>query len=70
MAHKKYPFYVVLKSDGSILAGAEYRGDAEDMRRDLPVAELLTQVLTAAGVERKFGAVKWAGSKKWTGAGG
>jgi hypothetical protein len=62
MAHKKYPFYVVFKADGRVLAGAEYRGDAEDFRRDLPVATMLTQVLTAKGVERKFGKVEWAKS--------
>jgi hypothetical protein len=60
MAHKKYPFYVVLKSDGRVLAAAEYKTDAEEMRGDLPVAKMLTQVLSAVGLVRKFGAVKWA----------
>lgn len=60
MRYKAYPFYVVFKADGRVLAAAEFKTDAEEMRGDLPVAKLLTQVLSAAGVKKKFGAVEWA----------
>jgi hypothetical protein len=58
--YKSYPFYVVFKSDGRVLAAAEFKTDAEEMRGDLPVAKMLTTVMSAAGLKRKFGAVKWA----------
>lgn len=58
--YKSYPFYVVFKANGHVLAGAEFKSDAEEFRGDLPVAKMLTTVLSAAGLKRKFGAVKWA----------
>lgn len=57
---KSYPFYVVLKNNGVVLAAAEYREDAEEMRGDLPVSKAFTQVLTAAGLKRKFGEIIWS----------
>jgi len=60
MARKKYPFYVVLKNNGVVLAAAEYKSDAEEMRGDLPVSKAFTQVLTAAGLKRKFGEIIWS----------
>lgn len=60
MAHKKYPFYVVLKDSGLIIAGNEYREDAADTRLDLPIPADRIQVLTAVGVVRKYGKIKWA----------
>ena len=59
MAHKKYPFYVVLKESGLIIAGNEYREDAADTRLDLPIPADRLQVLTAMGVVRKYGQIKW-----------
>jgi hypothetical protein len=59
MAHKKYPFYVVLKDSGLIIAGNEYREDAADTRLDLPIPADRLQVLTAVGVVRKYGQIKW-----------
>lgn len=60
MRHKKYPFYVVAKDSGLILAGADFREDANDMRRDLPMALARTCVLTHAGLLRKHKRAKWA----------
>lgn len=57
--YKKYPFYVVMKNSGLVMAGAEYREDAQDMRKDLGVPAQDMQVLTEAGVMRKFGKVQW-----------
>ena len=58
--YKSYPFYIILKNNGVILAAAEYKSDAEEMRGDLPVAKGFTQVITAAAYKRKFGAVNWS----------
>lgn len=60
MAHKKYPFYVVLKDSGLVVAGAHYRDDADDMRNDIMIPADLTKVLTATGVVRQYGRVSWA----------
>ena len=59
MRHKRYPFYVVLKDSGLIIAGNEYREDANDTRLDLGIAPDRLQVLTATGVMRKYGQIKW-----------
>ena len=59
MAHKKYPFYVVLKESGLIIAGNEYREDAVFARLDLGIPPDRLQVLTATGVMRKYGQIKW-----------
>ena len=56
---KRYPFYVVMKNSGLVMAGADFREDAEDMRKDLPTPAQDMQVLTEAGVKRKFGKVAW-----------
>lgn len=58
--YKKYPFYVVFRDSGLILAGAEYREDANEMRKDLPVTTAQTQVLTSAAVLRKHHKIQWA----------
>ena len=57
--YKQYPFYVVMKNSGLVMAAADFREDAEDMRRDLEVPAQDMQVLTASGVKRKFGKVTW-----------
>lgn len=59
MRYKQYPYYVILKSSGVVLAAAEYKTDAEEMRGDLPVSKVFTQVVTAAGLKRKFGEIIW-----------
>lgn len=45
---------------GLIIAGNEYRADAADTRLDLPIPADRLQVLTAMGVVRKYGKIKWA----------
>lgn len=46
--YPQYPFYVVMKNSGLVMAGADFREDAEEMRRDLPAPAQDMQVLTAA----------------------
>lgn len=53
MRHKKYPFYVVAKDSGLILAG-------NDFRDDLPMPKARTCVLTHLGVMHKYKRIKWA----------
>ena len=54
-----YPYYVVSKATGRVVAGADYREDAKEMQEDLPWPKAETQVLTAAGVRRKHGKIVW-----------
>jgi hypothetical protein len=60
MRHKEYPFYVVAKDSGLILAGNDFRSDANDTRADLPMPMARTCVLTHLGVMRKYKRIKWA----------
>ena len=58
----KYAFYVVDNITGLVHAGNEFRSDAVDARREMideGVPKDRVSVLTAAGVRRKFGAIKW-----------
>lgn len=59
MRYKKYPFYVVHKASGKVVAGAEYREDARDMANDMPLPASEYSVLTHTGVVRKYGSVSW-----------
>lgn len=72
--YKKYPFYVVRKSDGRVVSGWDYREDAvEAYRHPDEYGEGYQQpgymhkddvsVLTHDGVKRKYGQVKWASSR-------
>ena len=54
-----YAYYVVNKETGRVVAGNEYREDANDAREDSPLPKSKTQVLTAAGVRRKHGKIVW-----------
>jgi hypothetical protein len=54
-----YAYYVVNKETGRVVAGNEYREDANDAREDSPLPKSQTQVLTAAGVRRKYGKIVW-----------
>jgi hypothetical protein len=60
MRYPKYAYYVVLKDSGLVVAGHEDRADAADARLDLGIPPERTQVLTAVGVVRKYGQIKWA----------
>jgi len=59
MRHKSYPYYVVHKASGKVVAGAEFREDAHDVSRDMPIPESALAVLTHGGVVRKYGRVSW-----------
>ena len=52
-------YYVVNKETGRVVAGNEYREDANDAREDSPLPKSQTEVLTAAGVRRKYGKIVW-----------
>ncbi|GAF71730.1 unnamed protein product [marine sediment metagenome] len=54
-----YKYYVVDKESGRVVAGNDYREDANDAREDSPFPKSQTQVLTAAGVRRKYGKIRW-----------
>lgn len=58
--HKKYPFYVIRKSDGEVLSGWDYREDAQDDLRENREHYPEAKVSTHAGVERQYGKVVWA----------
>lgn len=62
----KYAFYVVDNITGLVHAGNEYREDAADARNEMideGVPKDRVSVLTAAGVRRKFGAIKWGSGR-------
>jgi hypothetical protein len=59
-----YAYYVVNKDTGRVVAGNEYREDANDAREDSPLPKSQTQVLTAAGVRRKYGKIVWEGGTR------
>ena len=54
-----YEYYVINKQTGRAVAAADYREDAQEMREDLPLPKSQTQVLTAAGMRRKYGKIVW-----------
>jgi len=59
-----YKYYVVNKDTGRVVAGNDYREDANDAREDSPLPKSQTQVLTAAGVRRKYGKIVWESGRR------
>ena len=61
----EYKFYVVDAvppfgpEHAIVYGGFDFRDDAEDARHDLPIPAYALKVLTAAGVKRKYGAIRW-----------
>lgn len=58
----KYGYYVVDKTTGLVHAGNEFREDAADARREMideGVPASRATVMTATGVRRAFGRIKW-----------
>ena len=58
--YPKYPYYVVEKTTGLVWAGADYREDAKDFQKDLPIPPTETTVLMAKSVLSRYGRVQWA----------
>jgi hypothetical protein len=60
--YPSYPYYVVNMALGKVVSGWEHREDAEEAVAEQAVYPWGRglQVLTAAGVRRKYGGVTWA----------
>jgi hypothetical protein len=58
--YPKYPYYIVHKVTGLIVGGADYKEDAIEIQRDLPLDMQDLSVLQAETVMSRYGQIKWA----------
>ena len=58
--YPKYPYYIVHKVTGLIVGGADYKEDAIEIQRDLPLDMKDLSVLQAETVLDRYGHIKWA----------
>jgi hypothetical protein len=58
--YPKYPYYIVHKVTGLIVGGADYKEDAIEIQRDLPLDMKDLSVLQAETVMSRYGQIKWA----------
>jgi len=58
--YPKYPYYIVHKVTGLIVGGADYKEDAIEIQRDLPLDMKDLSVLQAKTVMSRYGQIKWA----------
>jgi len=58
--YPKYPYYIVHKVTGLIVGGADYKEDAIQIQRDLPLDTKSFSVLQAKTVLSRYGQIQWA----------